>query len=335
MYPVHLRDAFGNVYVSCLDDSNEIPWRPLTIGEYIEYDKLYTSAIYPVSYLENEIFKKCVLKPFYVENINTLRAGIVSAVSNSIMDFSGPRSLNELNLLLEFHRGMSNTILDQIVSIVCQGFPAYTPEMVYAMDYHTLMARLAQAENKLIRTHQISEPINFFNKEEATKDTSSTSRVKKDTSHLLEQYYAQEGFKDPRTHKPVSANTKAEPKNAREQVVIADKDVKDSSRVFHEISSGHDKADQIIAEYDMVQDTAKYYQDYIDQLKKDGKIIIKSDKERMEAALERARKNEAIVQKVEQVKGKKTTEIMQEIKAAKELKLKKLQERKNRSPRRK
>ncbi len=155
------RLTHGETHLTVLPDGTEIPWRPLTIGEFMEYDDLMKSGQYSIPVIEDEIFKKCVTDRFYLVNIDKLSAGIVSTVVTNIMAYSGPQTIDDFNEALSTARAVIQGPLHTVVDMVCRAFPAYKPEDVYSMDYSTLMLRTAMAEQRLLLVKFITEPLHL------------------------------------------------------------------------------------------------------------------------------------------------------------------------------
>lgn len=280
-HPASIRAEHGDVFSTILEDGTTIPWRPLSMGEYIEYDALIKSGRYPLAYIENEIFSKCVTSDFYKKNMNDTKAGIVSTVSAGILAYSGPSTISELNQILDINRGVSQQVLHQIVSIICQGFPSYKPEEVYDMDYRTIMLRLAQAEDKLVKMGLMTEPINFFNPEEEEEQ----KRPNTDTTRLLDDFYEQEGMKTSLGERPTPTGFHMPQKPvSSKQTIISTQEMKEHTTMY----TGHESEDRFLLEHDMVKDTAPIYSDYVEQLKKDGKLVMKTPEERLAAAKKRS-----------------------------------------------
>lgn len=161
-----LRRRHGDTYLTKLLDGTEVPWRPLSIKEFIEYEDLFLSKIYPVAQLEDEIFTKCCLDLSLIENLDALDAGIISTTVTHIMDISGPTlGTEQIAYDLNYARHKANNFFSQSVTIICQVFPGYTPEKVYALDYRVFMERLAMAEQRMLELGLMQEPIKILEAE--------------------------------------------------------------------------------------------------------------------------------------------------------------------------
>lgn len=298
----YIRQRYGEGYVTVLPDGLQIPWRPLSVGDYLSYQQLIENKTYPIGYIHNEIFKKCVLDKHAVNNLDKTKAGIITAVATSILEHSGPRSMDELDGLLNYGRHKAQHILNQIVVNICWAFPAYSPDDIYKMDYYTLLDRLALAEFKLAKMGLISDMLSF---RDPNKEENPEVPKKKPTEDLLKKYYEQEGIK-------VSEKKPVAPRSAssNSQTIITAADIKEVEAVY----TGHELQDQALLEHQMVEQTAWIYKDYLDQLQKDGKITMKSDEQRKEEALERARINEKKAQQLAAARSAKEKKAIEDAK---------------------
>ena len=151
-----LRDKYGDVFVSTFDDI-DIPWKALSIRDYIKYQADITSSLIPLHIIEEEIFRKCVVDLKIVYNLN-LKAGVVPTVAAQILQFSGPTTPEEFNQELELARAIvNNHPLHEAVTQICRVFSGYSPEEVYSLPYPEMMIRLAQAESVLLKSGSIKE----------------------------------------------------------------------------------------------------------------------------------------------------------------------------------
>ncbi len=160
--PTDLREIYGSVFVTEAPDGMIIPWKPLSLGDFLEYDSQFKHGITEHSVLENEIFCKCVTDSILVRNIHLQKAGTISLVVRSIMEHSGPTTINEMNNIMNHYRDIANQPIHQLVTVICRAFPGYTPDDIYQMDFHKMALRLAQAENKLITLGLMTEPIQIL-----------------------------------------------------------------------------------------------------------------------------------------------------------------------------
>lgn len=296
---LYLREEYGDVFVTQLPSGQTIPWRPLSMGEFIEYQDSLRAGVHPVAYLENEIFKKCVLDKAIIQGFKQLKAGIISTVVANIISESGPTTVDELNQVLNFNRNAAGKVLNDLVIFVCQAFPAYKPEDVYAMDYPTLMLRVAMSERKMLQTGFITEPLHFENPEIKQQQQVQTEeeRIKRreENSKMLDKYYEQQGIKVPDSVKKARAELRekiivhpAPPPlsiASKERTIITTTDIAEHQAIL----SGHEK--DIVHQHNVAKNTASIYQHYLDDLAEGKQLRILSDEERKAAALERMEKN--------------------------------------------
>ena len=98
-----IRKLYGNTYVTVFPDDFVVPWRPLSIGDFMAYHHAYLRGVIPLSHLEDEIFNKCVVDDAIVAQAPFLKAGIVTTVSQHIWQHSGPRDVTHFNALSLIH----------------------------------------------------------------------------------------------------------------------------------------------------------------------------------------------------------------------------------------
>lgn len=268
---INARRLYGSVYISVLPDNTRIPWKLLSLGDYFEYDTLIIERRLPLCVIEDEIFKKCVVDQSLVHNISQLKAGDVSTVATAIRLYSGPQTVDELNEGLEIHRHIASQLQHKLVTTICSVFTSYKPEDIYAMDYSTILLRLAQAERFLLESGSISEPICFTSPQE-NKETPSVPISPK---RLKEMH---EFAKEEKTIIPASQGV---------NTIITDSDVVEHTMAY----TGHEMEDRILLEHEMVKNTAPVYADYLQQMKNGEKVVIKTVEERMKEARVREAEN--------------------------------------------
>lgn len=157
-----LRKRYGEIYVTSFPNGIDVPWKPLSFGDFIYFQEAISEARVPLVLLEEEVFRKCVVNQVFVDTIDTLPAGIVSVVADEILNVSGPYQPDLFNQEMERARHRASLYIHQMAVLVCQAFPAYKPEDVYQMKYDDLLLRLAQAESILMRAKLLNEPIAMF-----------------------------------------------------------------------------------------------------------------------------------------------------------------------------
>lgn len=296
---LYLREEYGECFVTELPNGQVVPWQLLTVSEYLKFDRLAKSGQYPHPVIENEIFKAAVLDAAFVKNIDTQLAGTIKTVAEDIMFFSGPNSTEDLQQALEYSRHQANSVLNELMTSILLAFPAYTPEDVENMDYETVMIRFAMAETKLLAQNFIQEPFSFGDTKAETpvvQDDNDGMKSQIERRELLDDFYAGQGINVPDSIKEKRAAMRdgiVEPERKppipdmkrMEQVPITAADVAE-----HEVFlTGHDQ--DHTNKVKSTQETAKVYDDYLDQMAKDGKLTIKSPEERIRIAKERSEKN--------------------------------------------
>lgn len=296
---LYLREEHGDVFATKLPTGQIIPWHPLSIGEFIRYQDTFTIGSHPPAYLENEIFKKCVLDLALVNNIDNIKAGIVSTVVATILVYSGPQSVDDLNQVLEFSRTNAVKIVHDLASFICQAFPAYKPEDIYDMDYTTLMLRTAMAEKKMLQTGFISEPLNLeqsgVTANKQVQEQQKREQKREESSKLLDKYYEQQGIKVPDSVKKARQDMREKiidhPKPpplsiaSEKRTIITKADVMEHQAVL----TGHEK--DIVSQVKSTDDTAQVYDGYIKDLREGKELRILTDEERLAAAHERMDRN--------------------------------------------
>lgn len=285
---LELRIEHGNVFASKLPDGLTVPWKPLSVQEYIEYDKLFSISEHPFAYLEDEIFRKCVLDQVLVQQMDKLKAGVVSTVVQGILAYSGPHSVEDLNVALNLARYETQGALHQIVQMICQGFPAYTPEQVYEMDFYTMMLRSAQAEAKLLSTGMIAEPLEIVSSQMEQQQAAKPQPV-----NLKDQYDRQRQVENVAPLKPPIAGDKPvrkmtpppeapslqDPLGIRQNQVITKSDIMEHAQA--------DGIENVEAEVKARETASTVFADYMEQMKDGGKIRIKTPEERLAEAKKR------------------------------------------------
>lgn len=269
------RKAYGDSFATKFLDGTIVPWKLLSTKDYMYYNDLLAANVYPLAFVEDEIFCKCVLDQSLVKNIDILKAGIVSHVAQAILQYSGPYSPSDIEQALELKRHEASNILHDIVIWICQAFPGYVPDDLYMLSYHDLMLRFAQAEIKLLRAGIITEPFSFYKQGEEKQQ-----KPKKATARLNQTPIEKS--------KPPKKNmAKQFEEQQQDQTIITKADIIESQMGM----SGHDL--DIVAHQKAAEDTAALYPEYIEQMKRGEKIRIPSVEERKAAAEARAKVNKA------------------------------------------
>ena len=111
-----LREKYGDCYITELPDGHLVPWKGLTLKEYIKYKEDFDRELIAVPVLENEIFVKSVLDSFIVKNIDKQKAGTVSTVVSKIMEEAGPSNLFEFNYhLMAARQAITENVFHHII----------------------------------------------------------------------------------------------------------------------------------------------------------------------------------------------------------------------------
>lgn len=278
---LRLREQHGECFAVRLPDGQLIPWRALTVAEYVQYERLFHVGVYPRARLENEIFEKCVLDRTLVDEIGTIRAGVVTAVADAVMAHSGPTSLENLNELLNFSRHQASQVVHDLTGMICTAFPAYTPEDLEKLDYMTFMLRVAQAEKKLIQSGLLQQPLSF----EPPDGAPQQETVQPPPAPRPEDL---PGMWNQQQH-PEPVIPKADFSHDGSATVITKAEMIEHQAAY----TGHENVDRIVLEKDMVEETAGHYGEYLKQIEDGQQVRIKSVEERKAEAEARAKENEA------------------------------------------
>lgn len=315
--PFYIRQQYGDNFCTFFEDGTEVPWRTLSLKDYLQYDQLIKFNIYPLAQLMDEIFRKCVLNEYLVINIDTIKAGIVDTVARNIFDYSAPTQIQDLETSINIARSVSEHVFHQMIMIICWAFPAYTPDDLYAMDFATCVDRFALAENKLFKLGLITEQFNFNNNLKQQEQPVVEEPKKPTKEDIMLKYYEQSHIKHSTNTatKKVQQPPKEKPAQP-EKVVISSKDIKEHMSAY----TGHEMEDHALLEHNMVEQTKGIYADYLKQLETTGKLEIKTPEQRKQEALERAKKNEALVNRAFAEKSNKEKQELETLKKEQESK---------------
>lgn len=289
-----VRHQYGDVYISVFPDGFTVPWKVLSIGEFLHYDEQIVRLVVPPACLEDEVFRKCVQDPKIIESMDTLNAGIVTTVVHNIWEHSGPGTPQKLKDDFEAARlalteGRS-AIMHQCAYMVATGFN-YTLEQVYALDYDTFLLRLAQAEAKLLTMGVIAEPLSLnFEKDpeskfaDLNKSQHPKKRFKVDAKELWDRQQATQVNQRGRpsgqrptgkwwTTSPVVESTKRKSINFMAEKEAADESALDSHERNEKGAMKQYLIEQKLAgkRAKMVDDAKIIYKDLIDALEESKK----------------------------------------------------------------
>tara|TARA_B100001765_G_C19495600_1_gene336376 strand:+ start:962 stop:1879 length:918 start_codon:yes stop_codon:yes gene_type:complete len=292
-----LRRKYGTVFVTAISENEIIPWKQLTVGEYLEYSTILESKQYARATIEDEIFQKCVVDDILVSRMDKFHAGTISSVVNDILKISGPESIAELNVALAVSRLKANQAIHETVALIAQAFPAYKLEDLYNLDYASFLLRLAQAESKLLMMGILEEPIFFEEPQVETEE--EAEEIEEDISRPdpVEVARALRAKKQTRTGKTVISSSEMV---SQESVMM-----------------GHEKEDQVLLRQQMLEEAENIYGDYFEQTKKGEKINIESPEKRLEAADQRATLNKAAFDDAVLQKRKEEQTLLENITRAK------------------
>lgn len=147
---IDFREEHGPCYITEIGEY-QIPWRALTLQEFLFFREELSAENIPLAVLENEIFKLCVFEKTLVENVQTLSAGIVTTVVQEIYFYSGPEDIEALNRdLYQARNKVNENVLLLYASVIAQVFPGYTIQSCLDLPYPTFMEVFALAELRLI-----------------------------------------------------------------------------------------------------------------------------------------------------------------------------------------
>lgn len=270
-----VRRQYGGTYASVID--NEIiPWKLLSLKDYIQYQADISRGLYPLASIEDEIFCKCVLDKILVNQIDHLKAGIITLVAQHIWQYSGPIGVDSLNNKLnlardEYHNGPFS-IIHQLTRIITLAFP-YKPEEIYEMDYETFVERLIQAEDKLLQAGLIKESIVIESSDIEVQKQLEEQQAKEKTKLNLKKIFDEEIEKK---QKAKEAKKNATPDKKGKWY---DKSPVLETKPTHGINfkleqkeidvfgtSGHEKTDLHINRDKMIKDAQLIYKDLLAEL---------------------------------------------------------------------
>ncbi len=297
---VEARRKYGEgTYLTILPNGLSIPWKRLSLGDYIFYTKEVSSFSAPPVTLEDEIFRKCVIDPVFLRQMDYMPAGIVSVVVQNIITHSGPTGIDSFNQDLEGARQeilvSKSAVLHDLVNMITLAFP-YKPEEIYTMDYETFCLRCIQAEKKLLLNGMLKEPVNIsekgkepVGKQKRKVRTNKTEVDAQEAKRLFDEQHskARKPTEDAlriRSKPPIKAppikkdmdNLEGTGKwwNKSPILEVAPKDrekidFKTEAKEQHAFGTGSwEKVDQMILQAKMIKDAQKIYKDVLGELAK-------------------------------------------------------------------
>lgn len=277
-----LRQIYGSVFLTEVSDGQNIPWKPLSIGEFQKYEILLQDKDPGIkAVVEDEIFRSCVLDQVVVSNLDKQKAGTITTVVAAIMSISGPSTPEEFNNFLNYNRQIASLVINEAVISICWAFPGYTPEDVLSLDYSTFMLRLAMAEKKLMSSGIYTKPFELINTQQ---EQLAPKKPKYDPAALAQAFKEQS--------KP---EQKPQVRSAKNMVEAENLDLGTAENGQEFVVSTNMMAAALEVGDDndvkrMKMDANQIYSDYLEQSKR-GKVKIKSYEERVKEAQDRADKN--------------------------------------------
>lgn len=277
LFPV--RKRFGGTYITIFNDDLVVPWKLLSIQDYIQYDSDVKRGLIPLSHLENEIFKKCVLDDSLLRQFDSLKAGVIATVVQHIWEYSGPTGIDSFNQDIENARvslsSDGSKVLHQCAQLISTAFP-YKPEEIYGMDYPTFLLRLAQAESKLIQAGMLKEPIRI-EQPGLTKERKGPRPSDPNNRVDAKRIWEDQQFKKDSSKKSPGQGKRGKDKWWKVSPVLESSDshqinFREESAEQHVFgATGHEKADIHITSDKMVKDAQWIYKDLLAGLAKKKK----------------------------------------------------------------
>jgi len=263
---VQTRKLYGEVFVTVFDDETIVPWKLLSLEDFISYSQQYENSIVPIAVIEDEIFRKCVLDDNLVRNMDQLLAGTVATVVFNIIANSGPGSAEGFTNDLDYAR---YAIRDpRFASIYDMGewitiaFPSYRVEDIYKLNYKAFLLLVAQAEKKLIAMNIIQGPFELI-----TKDIKEEKPKKRniDANDLWAIHNT-----DPKNPQGSLSSQKIEdvvsPIIANPNKRLKARDLEKERKEAEKGLRGHDLVDSHIIRAQMVSDAQVIYADVLEYL---------------------------------------------------------------------
>jgi len=291
-----LRVDYGaNTFVSKFDDLL-IAWRPLSIEEYQYYSRIFAADNYPFSFLEDEIFRKCVASSRHVARMGELPAGVVSTVVSQIFRFSGPSTLAELRKDFETKRLHVASEINELLIMITTAFPAYKPNELRKMTYEDLMTDAALAERKLLQLGMLQHPL-YVEKEEPKKRPKQRIIEKLMSEQRQKEEEKQQeptsapvpqpppSFEKPKIE-PLKIPTAPLPYENEDTTVISATEMNTA-----ELNAIRARNPKLIAELEETARSEEVYGDYLKQIAEGKTVKIKSAEERIAEAKVREEKN--------------------------------------------
>ena len=269
-----IRKQYGGTFITAFHDGLIIPWKPLSLKDYIKISEDRDKGIIPISRLEDEIFTSCVLDKLLVKQIDFLKAGTVHTVVMNIWEYSGPANAQQFSSDINTSRNIFYSskyfVIHELVSIITMAFP-YKPEEIYEMNYETFLTRVIQAEKKLLALGiYLQEPITIEFKDQSTESVEEVKEKK-------QQIDAKKIWEESQNNKVIQKQEqKQEPQNKKwwkVSPVLESKgkhgiDFKLESKEQLLASTGHEKLNANVDRIKLVEDARIIYKDLLEELEK-------------------------------------------------------------------
>jgi hypothetical protein len=274
-----LRERYGSVFVTETPDGLTVPFKLLSLKDYLEYSFLLEQSLAKTPIVEDEIFRKCVTDSVLVKNIDKQKAGTIAYVAGVVLRHSAPESLIELNQLVGHYRNLTGNVLYQVVCIITIAFPSYTPDCLLEMSADRILFLLALAERKLLEMGHLKEPLLF----EAPRAKKERVKPKIDVGKLKEEFDQHKKNIGPANRiKEVEVVAQSPDTGPREVVISGDE-------MMHALDT--DPTTDSPEERIMLQEAKELYRDYLTETKKGERIKVKPVDVRIQEAKERMESN--------------------------------------------
>ena len=132
----------------------------LEYGDYAAYSyllKVYGNSSM-IAKVEDEIWDKCVVEHTLPQGFDSIKAGIITSVAQTILFLSCPKDPEGANQDLNYSRNSIQDALQQVIIFICEAFPSYVPEDLEAMPWSKIIKRVAQAEMILKKEFSFHPP---------------------------------------------------------------------------------------------------------------------------------------------------------------------------------
>jgi hypothetical protein len=303
------RERYGQVFILELPDGLVVPFTLLSLSDFFKYKNSIANGIIAKSIIEDEIFIKCVKDQVLVDNLYKQKAGTPTVVADTILQYSSPSSLDELDYFLNYNREATNDVLYQMVNMICMAYSGYTPDDILSKNIHDMMFTFSLAERKLLETGVIAEPFDFTGDSPQNRRPPPKKKPKVDLSKLKQEYEKQEEPKEWNLRKLREANQENNETIIEDETpTFNDKD-EEGNTLIHGYELVHnldnDSTTDSPEEKQMLDDAKRLYKDYFVNRKKGEKIKIKTEDERISEAKARMEENRRKLREQIKNRGKK------------------------------